>query len=61
MTRIQFIHQALINMCANPRFFTEDGAGYKRDEYHDDYIIENMVNMAEMLANVAERQGHKFD
>ena len=48
-------------MCANPRFFTENGTEYKHDEYHDDLIIENMVDMAEMLANVAERKGHKFD
>jgi len=48
-------------MCANPRFFTENGTGYKRDEYHDNSIVENMVYMAEMLANVAERKGHKFD
>jgi len=61
MTRKQFIHQALINMCANPRFFTENGTEYKRDECHDGSIVENMVNMAEMLANVAEAQGHKFD
>lgn len=61
MTRTKFIHQALISMCANPRFFTENGTEYKRDEYHDDSIVENMVNMAEKLANVAEGQGHKFD
>jgi hypothetical protein len=51
MTKEQFIHQAVIAMCANPKCYTYNGL--------DSYSV--MVREAENLARALENEDHDFD
>ncbi len=51
MTKEQFIHQAVIAMCANPKCYNYNGL--------DSYYV--MVREAEKLAHTLENEDHDFD